>query len=630
MSSLRAPPPRLSSSRSASGSSAARRPSTSRRPTSSIRRSAAKRRHAQALARPGPGGWPGRERVGDRRCASRSAAHHPVCRPGSRSPWARSSSRQRCARRRRRPRRARRPASTPCARPSRARASSTSSRHRRAGAELERQLLELAQQPLLAVADVGISALARAAVELEAELAARARDPLGQLPGLDRLLGGDVAAGLLHGLVERRRAPWRAHSSRAKKATVVSGGRRLQAPRERLDVARPSSARRRRRSRSGDRARRSSPCSAAAAASGRRTRRPRGPPTPPAPVSDSASARSRARRSAMRPWSSPWMRYAGLKLGTPARLARARHDASRRVAASRVRRTVPSRSVRYERGAAGPERVERLAASGGRRCCGARPRSPPPAGAGAASRSGRPGSSLPWWATFSASTGGQRQRRGDVGLGVGGQEQVEAADADERDDGALVRVAAGRPAAARGGQSTSTRMRPARSTCPASGAMRAARAPPRRRARAPAASAVRPPAPPSSTSPTGGRRARRRAPPSWSAWSWVSDEQVEVADARRPAAGARIGPSGGPVSTRTACPRVLDERRVALADVEERDASGSVGGPARPLASVAAASRGGDGDERRRACARGAIRRGRCERAFARRRRSEGDRAGTA
>jgi hypothetical protein len=30
--------------------------------------------------------------------------------------------------------------------------------------------------------------------------------------------------------------------------------------------------------------------------------------TPPAPASDSASARSRARRSVSRPWSSPWIR----------------------------------------------------------------------------------------------------------------------------------------------------------------------------------------------------------------------------------------------------------------------------------------------------------------------------------
>ena len=40
--------------------------------------------------------------------------------------------------------------------------------------------------------------------------------------------------------------------------------------------------------------------------------------TPPAPVSASAIARSRVRRSVIRPWSSPWIRYAGRKSGTAA------------------------------------------------------------------------------------------------------------------------------------------------------------------------------------------------------------------------------------------------------------------------------------------------------------------------
>ena len=38
--------------------------------------------------------------------------------------------------------------------------------------------------------------------------------------------------------------------------------------------------------------------------------------TPPVPDSASASARNRARRSEIRPCSSPWIRYAGLKVGT--------------------------------------------------------------------------------------------------------------------------------------------------------------------------------------------------------------------------------------------------------------------------------------------------------------------------
>ena len=44
-------------------------------------------------------------------------------------------------------------------------------------------------------------------------------------------------------------------------------------------------------------------------------------------------------------------------------------------------------------------------ASGGRRGCRRRPRSPPAAGAMRSSRASRPASSLPWWATLSTSTG---------------------------------------------------------------------------------------------------------------------------------------------------------------------------------------------------------------------------------
>ena len=72
----------------------------------------------------------------------------------------------------------------------------------RARAELERELLELAQQALLAVADVRDERLRRGAVELEAEPARLLAHPLRQLPGLDGALGADVAAGRL----DRRRA----------------------------------------------------------------------------------------------------------------------------------------------------------------------------------------------------------------------------------------------------------------------------------------------------------------------------------------------------------------------------------------------------------------------------------------
>ena len=47
-----------------------------------------------------------------------------------------------------------------------------------------------------------------------------------------------------------------------------------------------------------------------------RRRSPSNSSTPWAPLSASASARRRLRRSAIRPWSSPWIRYAGLNEGT--------------------------------------------------------------------------------------------------------------------------------------------------------------------------------------------------------------------------------------------------------------------------------------------------------------------------
>ena len=165
-------------------------------------------------------------------------------------PAARSSSSARIAAARRR-RRARRPASTSLRSAELAHGSSTSSApSARAGAVLERELLELAQQPLLALADLRDQRLGAGLVELEAELAARAADPARQLPRLDAALLGDLAAG-------RPRPPCAAPagtlarpSSRAKNATVGLGVDALQRGGDRPRPRRPSSARRRRRSRS--------------------------------------------------------------------------------------------------------------------------------------------------------------------------------------------------------------------------------------------------------------------------------------------------------------------------------------------------------------------------------------------
>ena len=65
------------------------------------------------------------------------------------------------------------------------------------------------------------------------------------------------------------------------------------------------------------------------------------------------------------------------------------------------------------------------------------------------STSGSPGSALPWWEIFIASTRGKLQREDRAALGVGGQPDVEVAGADDRGDAPRVRILgrrrAGRP-----------------------------------------------------------------------------------------------------------------------------------------------------------------------------------------
>ena len=81
-------------------------------------------------------------------------------------------------------------------------ASISASPMRRALAVLERELLELAQQPLLALADLADQGLGAGLVELEAVLAGPGLDPARELPGLDAALHRDRAAGGLDRLAQ--------------------------------------------------------------------------------------------------------------------------------------------------------------------------------------------------------------------------------------------------------------------------------------------------------------------------------------------------------------------------------------------------------------------------------------------
>ena len=73
----------------------------------------------------------------------------------------------------------------------------------RARTELERELLQLAQQPLLALADVGDERLGGVAIQRDAEPLGLAAQPVRQLLGLQVAFECDAAPGLLA-------PPWRA------------------------------------------------------------------------------------------------------------------------------------------------------------------------------------------------------------------------------------------------------------------------------------------------------------------------------------------------------------------------------------------------------------------------------------
>ncbi len=208
-------PPRESSSRSASDASARRRRSGSLRATSATKPLGRARRHAQPaldlrrrLAR--AQAQRDRERVAQ-------PLSHQVGQP--RQPLALLAQAQVGERRRarRRRRRARRPARRPATRPNGPREArcprratcvlaAVTLRLAIGQADAQRELLELAQQPLLALADLRDERLRRGAVERDAHARRLLAHPAGQLPRLDGHLGDDLPPGALDRLVERR---WR-------------------------------------------------------------------------------------------------------------------------------------------------------------------------------------------------------------------------------------------------------------------------------------------------------------------------------------------------------------------------------------------------------------------------------------
>ena len=163
----------------------------------------------------------------------------------------------------------------------------------------------------------------------------------------------------------------------------------------------------------------------------------------------------------------------------------------------------------------------------------------------------------------------QRQPARDVRLRVGGQEQVEVADRDLRDDGPLVRIAlrAATPAAA-----PAARAR-ARAVPPSASALTGARGdlPRRRRASARPSAAwtlLGQPLPPLSTSRGRYRASTGSAMPSWSACACVRTRASSRADAGlleppqdRSAGRARVDEHERAVE--------LQQRRVSLSDVQE-------------------------------------------------------------
>ena len=172
----------------------------------------------------------------------------------------------------------------------------------------ERELLELAHQPLLALADVRDERTGGFGASSSPSSAREPCTHFGSSHGLT-LLGADVAAGPLT-------ASWR-RAGRLD-APVLAGeerDRRVRRHRPRAPPASGSSSFSFQRSAPSTMMNRRPMANVIALSAARRPpaspRRPRRARALRAALA-SASARRRARRSAIRPWSSPWIRYAGL------------------------------------------------------------------------------------------------------------------------------------------------------------------------------------------------------------------------------------------------------------------------------------------------------------------------------
>ena len=334
-------------------------------------------------------------------------------RPGDALALAAQLDAARAGRRRGRRRRARRRASRPCARTSRRTSSSTSSaRQLGARAELERELLELAQQPLLAVADAGDERAGGAGVELEAELrrpcsatqrgssfaltaASSATTPPAGLTALPSaaghlvapLLAGEEGDGQRLGVDARQRGDDRLDLGVLPALDAVG------------DHEAPAHGEGHRAERAGDRAR---ACRS----------RPRRPRRRCAPLSASASAAQLRAALGDAAVVVAVDQVGGLEGGHSGESTRALGgDAS--VASPRLIAAAAPTAQRAggscRRGRCGRRAARRAApraspASDGRRCCRAPTSIAATCGRSRSSCAGRPGSSLPWWATLSAST----------------------------------------------------------------------------------------------------------------------------------------------------------------------------------------------------------------------------------
>ncbi len=191
---------------------------------------------------------------------------------------------------------------------------------------LERELLELAHEALLALADLRDQRACRLRVELDPELLRAGLQPARQLAGLDGGLSTAIWPPAAVTAFTSASGTLARPSSRAKNATVMSAASipaiaaATGATSASFQRSTPSAITNRR------------PIakvmldSALAIASGVHAS-PSKSSTPPTPLSASAIARRRERRSAMRPWSSPWIRYAARKLGTTADSRRAPGEA---------------------------------------------------------------------------------------------------------------------------------------------------------------------------------------------------------------------------------------------------------------------------------------------------------------